>query len=74
MPAGWIQRRFKSQSAPPTVLEVSVALAVALLLVLTALRLLSGFDVDVQRGAQASVPVGNPEVAGGPARPTRPAH
>lgn len=47
-------RREKREKSPPTLMEVSVALVVALLLVLTGLRLAGGFNVET-RGAHAAV-------------------
>ncbi len=48
-------RREKSGKSPPTLLEVSVALVVAVLLVLTGVRLLGGFGVVPYRGGQAAI-------------------
>jgi hypothetical protein len=45
----------KRQKSPPTLVEVSVALVAVLLLVLTGIRLVGGFDVSAQRGAQAAM-------------------
>lgn len=46
--------REKSEKSPPTLVEVSVALVVALLLVMTGIRLFGGFAVATNRGAHAS--------------------
>jgi hypothetical protein len=66
-------RRIRSDKARPTLVEVSVGLAVALLLVMTALRFLGGFDTVPHRGAQASTAdASTPPFS--PARATKPAH
>ncbi len=47
-------RREKREKSPPTLLEVSVALVVALLLVLTGIRLFGGFAVATNRSPQSA--------------------
>lgn len=48
-------RREKSEKATPTLIEVSVAVLVAFLLVMTGIRLVGGFAVDPHRGVQAAI-------------------
>lgn len=66
-------RREKSERSTPTLIEVSVAVLVAFLLVMTGIRLVGGFAVDPHRGAQAAIAAENSPSNPGLTRAVRPA-
>lgn len=53
-------RRDKVEKSTPTLIEVSVAVVVAFLLVMTGIRLVGGFAVDPNRGGHAAIAAENP--------------
>lgn len=69
MPVGFL-RRMKREKTSTTVVELSITLAVALLLVMTGLRLMGGFGVDLHR-ASAQPSTSSAEASAAPATVTR---